>query len=401
MALHSALLAAPALRHVASTVAALSPQWDPPASHSQALNVVHVVSGNSLAGVERHVLLLARSQMAHGMGVHVAFRRGGWFAQALRESGIPHTPLPMRGTLDPITLAQLVRLAFRERADVVHGHLSRGMVYALATARLTGLPSVGTDHMGAAHWTMPYLDRLIVPTAGFLRQAPYPLAESQVAMAPNGVDLEALQEDAWRAAEERRSWNIPAEALVVGVLGRLSPVKGHDLLLRAVATMSDRERPYLVFAGPEEAEWGRRLRQLATTLGLDAATRFLGPRQNVGAVLAAFDVVAMPSLMEMCPLALLEAMSLGCPVVACEVGGIPDIVDDGRTGLLTPSQDPAALADALHLLLSNRPLRLRLGAAASKEAANRFTAKAMAHAIERIYREAIGIADEAEEPAHA
>lgn len=352
--------------------------------------VLHIVSGNSLAGVERHVLLLARTQQEQGMRVHVAFPRGGWLEEELGRSDIPFTPLSLRGTLDAVSLAKLVGIARREHLEIAHGHLIRGMFYAMAVGMVSGRASVGTDHMFHPNWTMRYLRRLVVSTSIMRRAAVPDVGHQRIAVVPYGVEVAKLEADAHFSDEERASWGIPAGALVVGLLGRVTDVKGHDILLTALAQMPADSRPWAVFAGPEEVEWGNSLRKLADELGVTENVRFLGPRSNVGALMQACDVIAAPSRMEACPLVLLEAMILGRPVVAATVGGIPDVVQHGVTGLLIPPEDPTALAEALQTALADADLRKRLGSAAREDALIRFTPEAMADATRAVYLDALG-----------
>jgi glycosyltransferase involved in cell wall biosynthesis len=352
--------------------------------------VLHIVSGNSLAGVERHVLLLARTQQEQGMRVHVAFPRGGWLEDELSRTDIPFTPLSLRGTLDAVSLAKLVGIVRREHLDVAHGHLIRGMFYAMAVGMVSGRASVGTDHMFHPNWTMRYLRRLVVSTS-IMRNAAVPeVGHQRIAVVPYGVEVAKLEADAERGAEERASWDIPAGVPVVGLLGRVTDVKGHDILLHALAKMPAATRPWAVFAGPEEVQWGASLRELAKELGIADQVLFLGPRSNVGALMQACDVIAAPSRMEACPLVLLEAMILGRPVVAATVGGIPDVVQHGVTGLLIPPEDPEALAAALQTALGDANLRSRLGHAARQIAVTRFTPEAMAEATRAVYLDALG-----------
>ncbi|HEY3413643.1 MAG TPA: glycosyltransferase family 4 protein [Armatimonadota bacterium] len=351
--------------------------------------VLHVVSGNSLAGVERHVLLLARTQQEQGMRVHIAFPRGGWLQSQLEGLNIPYTPMSLRGTLDAISLAKLVAIVKRERLDVVHGHLIRGMFYAMATGKVARCASVGTDHMFHSNWTMRYLDRLLVPTSIGREEVIPEIRHDRIVVVPHGVDVDKLVGDAAHADEERASWGFPAGGQVVGLMGRVTNVKGHDIFLRALAAIPDSIRPWAVFAGPEEAEWGAVLRTLADELGVADRVRFLGARNNMGAVMEACDLIVAPSRMESCSLVLLEAMTLGRPVVASTVGGIPEVVEHNVTGLLVPPENPESLAEALMSTLADGALRRRLGAAAREEASERFTPQAMADATQAVYLDAL------------
>jgi glycosyltransferase involved in cell wall biosynthesis len=349
-------------------------------------SVLHIISGNSLAGAERHVILLARQQAAEGRRVHVAFPRGGWLADELDRTGLPHSPLSLRGTMDAASLARLVALTRREHLDLAHGHLARGMFYALATARCTGAACIGTDHMAHPNWVMPYMDHVIeLSQDGSAKAAAAGCRAERMSVVPNGIDDSNLPADPGAASAQRETWGVATGAMVVGLLGRISWVKGHDLLLRAVSEMPERARPWLAFAGAEEPAWGARVREEARRLRLSARVLFLGPQNDTGLFLACCDIVVAPSRKEACPMAVMEAMAAGRPVVAAAVGGIPDMVEDGRTGLLVPPGSPSALRDALGLLLKDMTLRRKLGEAARLDAAARFTARAMVAGTNAVY----------------
>jgi glycosyltransferase involved in cell wall biosynthesis len=169
-------------------------------------------------------------------------------------------------------------------------------------------------------------------------------------------------------------------------LGRLSQQKRPDVAVEAFARVHGRlseSELLLAGRGPEE----ERVRELAGRLGVDGAVRFLGPRDDVPELLATASCLVLSSDYEGCPLSVLEAMAAGVPVVATRVGGVPELVDDGRTGLLVEPGRPDLLADALARLLSNPAEAAGLGAAAREEARARFSRERMLAAVERVYDE--------------
>jgi glycosyltransferase involved in cell wall biosynthesis len=366
--------------------AAISVGGRPTASPLADPSVLHIISGNSLAGAERHVILLARRQIESGWRAHIAFPTGGWLSGELKSLGLRHTGLPLRGTMDVVSLARLVALMRRQRIGLAHGHLARGMFYALAAAACTGAACVATDHMAHPNWVMPHLDHLIeLSRGGAAKSRAAGCRAERMSVIPNGVDVSEALAGVADAARMRDTWGVPQGRMVVGLLGRVSAVKGHDLLLLAVAGMPDAERPWLAFAGSEEPAWGARVRALARDLALSQRVLFLGPQKDVGAFLACCDAVAVPSRKEASPMALMEAMAAGRPVVASAVGGILDLADDGRTAILVPAGSPHALGKALSRLLRDPQLRRRLGGAAEREAAAHFTARAMAASTNAVY----------------
>ena len=154
-----------------------------------------------------------------------------------------------------------------------------------------------------------------------------------------------------------------ASVPLVGAVGRLDPVKGYDDLIGAVRVLKDRGtavRCVIAGVGPDET----RLRRLINELALQDDVRLLGLRDDVASLLRAFDVAVMPSHSEGSPLAIIEYMAAGLPIVATRAGGISELISDGEHGLLVDARDPAALADALERLLSDPALGARLGASA-------------------------------------
>jgi glycosyltransferase involved in cell wall biosynthesis len=177
---------------------------------------------------------------------------------------------------------------------------------------------------------------------------------------------------------------LAADGPCVGTTARFHELKGLDVLLRAVAGLGD-VHAFLVGQGPEEVA----LRALATNLGIEDRVHFHGWTNEPRAYLAAFDVVAVPSRQEAVPLTLVEAMLAARPVVASAVGGIPEVIEDGTTGVLIPPDDPAALAAALSRLLADPDLRREMGARARATALRQFSMNAMVQAYESLYGEVL------------
>jgi len=183
---------------------------------------------------------------------------------------------------------------------------------------------------------------------------------------------------------KRKELGLPEEGPVIGTVGRLVPIKGHEWLLKAAPRVLA-EFPHATFVFLGEGPLLGQLQQLAAGLGISGHVMFMGARQDVPECLAAFDLFAFPSINEGMGRALIEAMAVGVPVVATRVGGIPDVVADGETGLLVPARDETALADALLKLLRDPARRQAYGQAARRSMDERFDVKAMVRAIDRLY----------------
>jgi len=177
---------------------------------------------------------------------------------------------------------------------------------------------------------------------------------------------------------------MPGGGRVIGTLGRLVPQKGHDVLVEALTELPD-ARAVIVGEGPSRAE----LEQLARRLGVDDRLELPGWSDDAPGYLPTFDVFVLPSRDEGLPLAMLEAMLAGVPVVASDVGSIREAIEHDRSGMLVPAGDPHALAVAVRLLLDDAELRARLAEAARTTVSSSFTAQVMASRYEQIYDEVL------------
>jgi glycosyltransferase involved in cell wall biosynthesis len=213
------------------------------------------------------------------------------------------------------------------------------------------------------------------------------LDPAKIRVVPNGVDIAAM--DAARPGDAvRRELGLPEGLAVIGLVGRLDHWgKGHKELFTAMAGLKERYPIHALIIGD-----GRRMdevRGLAASLGLGGEVHFLGPRQDVPDLLNAMDIFVLPSYSEGVSLALLEAMAAGKPVIATAVGGTPEVVTDGVTGLLIPPRDAGALAGALERLLADPAFAQHLGANARAHVRDHFSLDRLGREINAIYGELV------------
>jgi glycosyltransferase involved in cell wall biosynthesis len=218
--------------------------------------------------------------------------------------------------------------------------------------------------------------------ASFLAEA-LKLRRSWLAVVHNGIPLPpplSAAERTARRASARTAIGVPPDGPLLIAVGNLYPVKGHATLVRALAQLPG-ARAAIAGRGEEESS----LRNLAGELGLSDRFHLLGLRDDVDTVFAAGDVFVQPSLSEGLPLAVLEAMAAGLPVVATRVGGIAEAVEDGCTGHLVPPADPERLAGALRLTLELPDRGAALGAAGRARAETEFSVETMARRYRALY----------------
>jgi glycosyltransferase involved in cell wall biosynthesis len=357
-----------------------------------------------MGGLLSHLGMLTEGLASSGHSLHVVLPPSPVVDGAARRCesvGATVTRLNVRGKTDVGGMVSLARLVSRESPDVVHVHLSSPVeaIPALLAARLGGVRHlVTTEHAPtwfplARHYSVPakrvaagLLDAVIAVSesdAAFLSDH-FRVPEALINVIPNGVPGFASlpsPEDA------RARLGLPREgAFIIGYLGALEPKKGVLDLLEAVGRCDVPER-VLVLAG--DGSLSPRLERDAAGLPFRLATP--GRIEDTGAFLAALDLFVLPSHQEAMPLALLEAMSVGLPVIASRVGGIPEAVQDGVSGLLVEPSDVSRLAHALERLARDPDRARRLGEGARRIAGEKYGVDRMVRRVQDLYRKVTAV----------
>jgi glycosyltransferase involved in cell wall biosynthesis len=315
--------------------------------------------------------------------------------EAAQKAGLPSQRIHCGGQLDRRVPSALRALALQNQADIIHAHGYKADVYTYAAFRRLPLPLVSTCHNwienDLALRLYGFLDRLVLRNFDAVvavsdevraRLLSAGVPPQRVSLISNGVDIRPFA-----AAQRAREQQPPTSGLHVGIVARLSPEKGVDVFLRSAANVhkqSPQTRFFIAGDGPERAA----LEALLAELGL-AGTAFLhGRTTDMPGFYASIDVMVSASHIEGLPIAILEGMASGLPIVATRVGAVPQVIRDAETGLLVPPADPAAMASAVLRLLGDAALRHSLGSAAQQLAAERFSADAMAAEYVKLYRDA-------------
>lgn len=308
----------------------------------------------------------------------------------------------IRPASDLSAAASLFRLFLRERPDVVHAHTYKAGATAVPAARAAGVPVVifsphghifapgaripgvpeGRGKRGLLRWVMRAVHaaahRVTVLSEKDLREhlALGLSGPSRYRVIRNGIPL-----DRFPPREPRPR----GEAPVIGSVGRFTEEKGHRILIEAlvgVRRFLPGARLVLVGSGPLEGAFRRLVRER----GLDEAVVFAGERDSAG-ILPAFDLFVLPSLYEGQGLAILEAMAVGCPVIASDVGGVRDVVRDGETGMLVPPGDPGGLAEAVVKLWADPGRAAALAERARRVVREEFSVERMVREYGCLYKE--------------
>lgn len=355
--------------------------------------VLHVAKVAGISGSENHLLLLLPALRERGLDVRFAMLHEGEpgaaeFAARLEAHGIPVERIRMRRALSPLTFARLVRIIRRQRPAIVHTHLVHADFHALPAGRLTRVPLL----VSTKHGFNPFRDGRAFATADRLVGR---LADVHIAISAGLARYLAEREGFDAPSFEVVHYGIepggapppPPGVPQLAIVGRLIAIKGHDVLLRALAAVR-RERPELtldvVGDGPLEGQ----LRAAVDTLGLGDAVTFSGRIAPVAPAFEAAEIVVVPSFGEGFGMVALEAMERGRPVIASAVGGLPEIVDDGRTGVLVPPGDADALAAAIRDLTASPARTAAMGAAGRARAIEQFSQDRCTDRTLELYRTA-------------
>lgn len=346
-------------------------------------------------GLETVLVTLARAfrERGHEVIPIIPLVPGDWLTETFASGdfdvetfALPHGWGSMLGAA-----REVYGILRRRRIEAVHSHDFTAAVVGGGCARLLGIPSVMTLHGSryyAERWYRRQLlgwvargSRAVVAVSGSLKEhvvRDLSLPEHAVHVVQNGVPPAVGER-----TRGRRELGLHEGEIAILAVGRLTPVKGLDVLLRAVALLGEALPPHRIFlAGEGEAR--PELEALRDELGLERSVTLLGMRGDIPDLMAGSDIFTMPSRSEGLPVALLEAMGVGLPIVASRVGGIPELLDDGKEGVLVQPEDPAALAGALSALMRDPDARERMGQAARARMTYGLSAAGMVDQYERL-----------------
>jgi glycosyltransferase involved in cell wall biosynthesis len=372
------------------------------AERSGRVPVVFVIDNMGFGGTELNAVRTAeRLDRARFDLRVVCIGADGPLSERYRAMGVPVTRIQVRSMYGPTMLSaglRFVRLLRDEQIRIVHAHDMYSNVFATVWARVAGTPVV----IASRRWWHSLPNRkLRLGNAAAFHMAGAVLANSpQVARSvlesthlppgrvwtvTNFADDEAFVPlAADLRARQRRAWDVPDDAIVVGCVARLVPVKDHTTLVDAFAEVhAERPNVHLVLIG--DGACRPLLEAQVARLGLASVVTFTGELRGGANHHRAFDISVLNSLSEGFPNTLVEAMAAGVPVVATAVGGNMDAVADGETGLLVPSGRPEALAKALVRLVDSAPLRRAFGDAGRERAMATYRAAPTLRALQAMY----------------
>ena len=356
------------------------------------MNIAHVSTATGWRGGEQQCLYLARGLAARGITSTVIAPPDTPLLQKAAEAGLATRAFAFRGEWDVPALWRFGALLKELNADIVHAHDAHAVTLAAVGGWRAGCRRVATRRVDFAlkgGWKYRRMDR-VVAISNAVRAVCMKagLPEAALPVVYSGVDPDRFSH-LTRKKEYREELGIGRKTDVILNVAALTDHKGQEYLLQAFQTVLLR-RPdtKLLIAGTGELEAD--LKHLAEQLAIADKVAFLGFRDDVGLLYDLCDVFAMSSHLEGLCTAVLDAMAMERAAVVTAAGGLPELVEDGRTGRVVPARDPAALADALSELLDDYKKRTRMGAAARQRLLKHFTVDAMVDGNVRVYRELLG-----------
>lgn len=361
--------------------------------------VLHVITGIDVGGAENHLLRLTTGLIEAGYDVTVAYLKGdGELAEEFRAAGCIVRQIGIRVDADPLGFARLCRHVYREDYDIVHGHLFHGNVYGVAAATVAGVETVVcSKHNDPPFWDrQPYrtihdltlcrADR-VLPISDHVRSyllETTSVDPSIVRTVRYGLDPTPFDNVDPDTVTAIKAEFVTGDQPLIGTVARFTEQKDVGTLLAAFARVLKAypaARLVLVGRGEQEDE----LRAQTAELEIEEEVTFAGFRDDVPALMRAFDIFVLPSRWEGFGLVFLEAMAASTPVIASDVSAIPEIVRDGETGILVDPGDVEGFADAIEILLADPELAELLGETGRQRLESQFTESRMVSEVHDVY----------------
>ena len=368
------------------------------------MRILQISSAKAFGGGERYLADLANALSTRGHDVFAVVRPDSPLIPALTSvpaQNVVH--LPLRNSLDAKSAGRLASFVGKEKIQLIHAHMARDYpLAAYAGRRNPDAKLIVTRHvlfpLNRLHRiTLSRVARVVAVSDAVGRQLCMQkiVPRERITVVHNGIDIARFD----RAMKELdregfcRRWDLPEKSMLVGSVGTLNPLKGHeDFLVAAARVAANFPAAYFIVAGvdvtPGQSNRAN-LERLVRKFQLESRVRFIGKMDDVAPLFCALDLFVSASHSESFGLAIAEAMTTGTPVVATETEGAKEIIREGKTGLLVRVRDAAALAKAIGALLRDEGERRRIGDNAREEVRLRFSLDRMVDATEKIYQESL------------
>ena len=359
------------------------------------MSLFQIDAGREWRGGQRQSFLLAKELRKRGFLVDFVVQPGSPLHERIKEGDLRPLPVKMRSEFDAIAISRLALAMKRRKCQLVHFHDAHSVAVGTAAASLAKVPiriisrrvdfPLKKNFLSRKKYTKD-IDRIVAVSEGVKKVLihggvdPY-----RIAVVPDGIDFTPFQR-AGSSGYLRKELSLGITDFLVGIVAHLADHKGHKYLIEASRILKERApdiKVIIVGEGPLRMELTRQ----ASDIQVDEMIFFLGFRDDVPQILASLDLFVLSSYLEGMGSSLMDAMASRLPIVATDVGGIPEVVTHGETGLLVPARDPQALADAILKLYGDRAYAKRLGDSGCDVVQEKFSAEAMASQVADLYEE--------------
>ena len=362
------------------------------------IRVLHLITELKIGGAQSVLQMLLENQDHQAVQSTVAcyFDADGGVARQIERLGIEVIDLKLTHKWRVDAIGRIYTLLQRLQPDVLHTWMFHANIPGRIIGRLARVPVIiGSEHtmgqekglrMQLNRLTSPLSDRVICvsPSVTEFARKQIGIASQRIVTINNGIDLRRFT-DLPNQAKIRLKFGLDLSSFVIGAVGRPRPVKAYSVLLDAFQLLaSNYPNSRLIFVG--DGPGREALIEQARQLDMSEHVIFLHDRDDIPELLKTLDVLVSSSHWEGLSMVILEAMAAGLPIVATNVGGTPDLVVDGVTGLLTPPADPKAMAQAIERLIIDNSLGIALGQAGRQRVESYFTSVTMAEQTEKLYQ---------------
>lgn len=369
----------------------------------QKTNILQIIATLDIGGAERQLVELVKRLDKNKYNVTVCcITRGGPMEENLKKLGIEYHLLHKRFKFDFTVIFKLTRLIRQKKIDLVHTWNFTANAWGRLCAWVAGVPII----IASEHGTFsPVLkrqilvdkllskctDKIITVSNNFKEciERIEKIPHEKIIAIHNGIDINEFGTSV-NNANLKNELKIDKECPVVGIVARLDPLKDHESFLRA-AEYIIKKMPEVRFLIVGDGELRGKLESLAKEVGLSKKVIFTGFRRDITNILSIINVFVLCSISEALGIAVLEAMASSKPVVATNVGGIPEVVKDEETGILVPPGNPEALAESITRLLKNKEEARRIGLAGRRRVEKYFDIKLKVKKVEEIYDKLINL----------
>jgi glycosyltransferase involved in cell wall biosynthesis len=363
----------------------------------QPLKVLHVVIGLNMGGIQEFVLnLFTNIDKKKYAPIACVIEKTGVIGKEIELAG--YEVIVLHHKRQPIkTIISLIRLIKSKQIDIIHAASYHPSLYARIAGILTGVKVIVSHEHGLYmkkriqrvflnKILLLFTDKFIAVSETMAAQVKewYHYPKSKVDVIYNGVDTNRFKPSKSKNLSKKQLGLNPKK-LVIGMICRLDPDKGHLFFLEAIKMLYKKYDIQWVIVGDGPEIYKKQIKEIAEKLGIEDYVNFLGVRRDVPNLLQAFDCFVLPTLREGFPISVLEAMSSGCAVIVSDFPSNLELVTNNKTGLIFPMKNSMELKNKIEILVKNKKLRLELGSSARKMALKKFSLKLNVKKIESLY----------------